>query len=130
MLYHPEIQRVLVEQRVETLRHDARHTIPAAPARADLSRIALRLCRVGDDAALARLAALEGVEVPAGRFVLAELDGRLVAALPLAGGAFLADPFVATTDIRRLLELRASQLREPGERPARLGLGIVRSLSI
>ena len=130
MLYHPEIQRVLVEQRLEILRHDARHGIPAAPARADFSRIDLRLCRVGDDAELARLAALEGVDVPAGRFVLAELDGRLVAALALVGGEFLADPFVATKDIRRLLELRASQLRAPGERPTRFGFGVARSLSI
>lgn len=130
MLYHPEIQRLMVEQKLETLRHDAQHTVPTAPARADISRIALRLCRVGDDAELARLAALEGVDVPAGRFVLAEVDGRLVAALPLAGGEFLADPFVATAHLRRLLELRASQLREPGERPNRFRLGTVRSLSI
>ncbi|HEX5448938.1 MAG TPA: hypothetical protein VFW85_02630 [Gaiellaceae bacterium] len=130
MLYHPEIQRLLVEQKVETLRHDAQHTVPTAPARADFSRIDLRLCRVGDDAELARLAALEEVEVPRGRFVLAEVDGRLVAALALAGGEFLADPFVSTTDLRRLLELRASQLREPGERPPRFGLAAVRSLSI
>lgn len=130
MLYHPEIQRLMVEQRLETLRRDARHTLPAAPVRADISRIALRLCRVGDEAELARLAALEGVEVPAGRFVLADVNGHLVAALAIASGEFLADPFVATTDLRRLLELRASQLREPGERPTRFGFGIARSLSI
>lgn len=130
MLYHPEIQRLMVEQKLETLRHDAQHTVPTAPVRADFSRIDLRLCRVGDDAELARLAALEGVEVPAGRFVLAELNGRLVAALALVSGEFLADPFVATKDIRRLLELRASQLRAPGERPTRFGFGVARSLSI
>jgi hypothetical protein len=128
MLYHPEIQRVMVEQRLESLRRDARHTYPKPSARADISRIALRLCRAGDEAELARLAALEGVAVPAGRFVLAEVNGRLVAALAIASGCLLADPFVATTDLRRLLELRASQLREPGERPARFGL--VRLLSI
>jgi hypothetical protein len=130
MLYHPEIQRVMVEQRLEGLRRDARRSIPAAPPAADISRIALRLCRVGDEAELARLAALEGVRVPDGRFVLAEVDGRLVAALALATGCLLADPFVATSHLRRLLELRAAQLREPGERPSRFRLHAVRSLSI
>lgn len=128
MLYHPEIRRVMIDQRLETLRRDARHEIPAAPAPADLSRIALRLCRVSDEVELARLAALEGVPVPAGRFVLAEVDGRLVAALSLASGYWLADPFVATAHLRRLLELRAAQLREPGEHASRLRLGAVRSL--
>jgi hypothetical protein len=36
----------------------------------------------------------------------------LVAALPLDGGAALADPFKPTSDIVALLELRARQLRE------------------
>jgi hypothetical protein len=130
MLYHPEIQRVMVDQRLEALRRDARRRIPAVPAPADISRIALRLCRVGDDAELARLATLEGVQVPDGRFVLAEVDGRLVAALSLTTGRMLADPFVGTSHLRRLLELRASQLREPGERPSRFRLHALGSLSI
>jgi hypothetical protein len=41
------------------------------------------------------------------------VDGRLVAALPLAGGHMLADPFVRTAHLLPLLELRAAQLREP-----------------
>jgi hypothetical protein len=114
-MFHPDFQQLMVEQRLETLRRDARRPIrvPFAATREDLSGIALRLCRVGDDPALEQLAELEGSTVPAGRLVLAEIDGRLVAALPVAGGCMLADPFVPTAHLRRLLELRAAQLREP-----------------
>jgi hypothetical protein len=117
-VFHPDFQQLLVEQRLETLRRDARRPFraPATPIHEDLRGIALRLCRVGDDPALEQLAGLEGSTVPSGRMVLAEVDGRLVAALPLAGGCMLADPFVATGHLRRLLELRAAQLREPARR--------------
>ena len=81
-----------------------------------LSRIELRLCRVGDAAALEELAELDGKSVPTGRFVLAEVDGRIVAALPLAGGPLLADPFVPATHLHKLLEVRAAQVRLPHER--------------
>ena len=116
---HPDFHHVLVQQHLDLLRRDAAR--PPRPVRgeraaADPGRVVLRLCRVGDEPALEQLAALNGVPAPAGRVVLAEVDGRLVAALPLAGGRLVADPFVATSDLRRLLELRAAQLREPARR--------------
>ena len=46
--------------------------------------------------------------VPKGRLVIAELDGRIVAALPLDGGPPLRDPFVRTAHLLRLLELRVA----------------------
>ena|SRR5438034_6216952 len=91
----------------------------ASHARVDEAEVALRLCNVHDDAALERLAQLEGRPLVAGRFVVAEVDGTLVAAQPLAGGAVLADPFVPTTHILPLLRLRAEQLARP-EQPHRL----------
>jgi hypothetical protein len=42
------------------------------------------------------------------------VGGELVAALPLDGGRPLADPFTHTTDIVRMLELRAAQLTADG----------------
>ena len=39
--------------------------------------------------------------------------GRLVAAQPIEGGTPLADPFAKTIHLRRLLDLRAAQIREP-----------------
>jgi hypothetical protein len=73
--------------------------------------VQLRLCRVGDDPALEQLAELEGRPLPTGRFVVAEVGGRITAALPLAGGAPLADPFARTEHLLPLLELRAAQVR-------------------
>jgi hypothetical protein len=83
----------------------------------EIDGLELRLCRVGDDPDLERLAALDGQPLPFGRFVVAVVDGRLVAALPLGGGRLLADPFVPTAHLLGLLELRADQIRE--HRPQR-----------
>jgi hypothetical protein len=117
MLHHPEIMRFLVAQHVEELRRAARPIhVTATPAATDLTDIELRLCRVGDDPALEQLAALAEQALPAGRLVIAAVDGRIVAALPLAGGSPLTDPFVRTAHLRPLLELRAAQLREPEPR--------------
>lgn len=117
MLQHPEIMRFLVAQHVETLRRAARPVLtPPQPASPDFAGIELRLCRVGDDTALEQLAALAERPLPFGRFVVAVVDGRLVAALPIAGGHALTDPFVRTAHLRPLLELRAAQLREPERR--------------
>jgi hypothetical protein len=60
--------------------------------------------------------------------VVAIVEGRLVAAVPLAGGQTLADPFERTEQLVRLLELRAAQLREVGGRRSLLprALGLLR----
>jgi hypothetical protein len=116
MFVHPEVLRALAEGKIEDMRRErARRPPVASPPRVQDSvqhdpTIALRLCRVGDDPALARLAALEERPAPLGRFVVAEIDGRIVAALPLDGGPPLRDPFVRTAHLLRLLELRAAQL--------------------
>jgi hypothetical protein len=113
-MIHPEIQRLMAADHVERLRRDARRPVRRRPAvREDSSEIELRLCRVSDHEALAELAALSERALPIGSFVVALVDRRLVAALPIDGGCLLADPFVRTVHLRRLLELRAAQIREP-----------------
>ncbi len=77
-------------------------------ARRAVGAIALRRATPTDRAALDRLAQLDDADTPAGDVLLAELDGRLVAALPLDGGRPLADPFVRTQEIVDLLKVRAS----------------------
>ena len=72
--------------------------------------VSLRLSRGSDDPSLERLAALEGRTVPRGRHLLAETDGEVVAALPLAGGQLLADPFRPTAHLLPLMRRRAAQL--------------------
>lgn len=117
MFQHPEVMRFLVAEHVEELRRAAQPILRAArPAATDLAGIELRLCRDGDDPALEQLAALAERPLPFGRFVVALVNGQLVAALPLSGGHMLTDPFVRTTHLRPLLELRAAQLREPEQR--------------
>jgi hypothetical protein len=70
-----------------------------------------------DDArALARLAALDSAEVPAGDLVLAEVDGELRAAVGQDGTA-IADPFRPTAELTALLRIRAATIMPPA--PAR-----------
>jgi hypothetical protein len=81
--------------------------------------VTLRLCRVSDDPVIERLAALEGRRAPQGRHLLAEVDGEAVAALSLADGEFLADPFRPTAHLLPLMRRRAAQLGSP-PRPRRV----------
>ena len=113
-MVHPDIMRLMARERYETLREAGRHAPQEQPeAKLDWSGIELRLCRVADDEQLEELAQLAERRLPFGRFVVAVVNGRIVAALPLGGGRLLADPFARTAHLVPLLELRASQLRTP-----------------
>jgi hypothetical protein len=84
------------------------------------TEVTVRHAHVGDEAALARLAALDGARPLAGPVLVAESDARLLAALPLGSGRPIADPFEPTAELVSLLELRAAQL---DEEPRRRGVG-------
>ncbi len=131
---HPEF----TERMLHDYRHELDRKLELSNMRREAARqserppeaVTLRLCCVGDDDTLDRLAILEGVPVPKGRHVVAEIGGRVVAAMPLAGGRPLGDPFRFTEHLFPLLELRAAQLT--GEPPRRRLLalrGAVRRLS-
>jgi hypothetical protein len=81
------------------------------------SDITVRLAVPSDSSRLRTLAALDSARLPEGELVVAETGGQIVAALPLSGGAAIADPFHRTAAIVQMLELRAAQLR-PRETPA------------
>lgn len=74
---------------------------------------ALTIRRAGarDAAAVDRLAALDSSRAPRGELLVAELDGRAVAALSLADGHVVADPFAHTADVVELLRVRARAAR-------------------
>jgi hypothetical protein len=92
--------------------------------------VTIRLARPQDGEALVRLAQLEGRPEPEGTWVVAEIDGGLVAALPVAGGKPLADPFRRTAHLVPLLELRAKQLTSaPRRRKPVALLGAIRAWS-
>jgi hypothetical protein len=117
-MFDVQLRTMIVNDRIETLRRDAHHPPKeiAARRREDLDEVELRLCKPLDDPALERLAALAERPVPDGRLVVALVRGELVAALPLAGGLALTDPFRRTAHVLPLLELRAAQLRPPRPR--------------
>jgi len=53
---------------------------------------------------------------------MAEVDGSAVAAISVVSGESFADPFATTLELRRLLELRASQLHLSSDEAQRGGL--------
>jgi hypothetical protein len=78
--------------------------------------VLIRAARGSDGDALERLAALDSTEVPAGSLLVAESDGRIVAAIASSTGETIADPFLPTADVTALLELRAAGARVPRAR--------------
>ena len=81
--------------------------------------IAIHLASPADARALARLAALDGAEVPSLPALLATVDGEPRAALSLTTGAVVADPFAPTVDLVELLRLRSAALRDGARRRRR-----------
>jgi hypothetical protein len=81
--------------------------------------VTIRRATEDDRAALGRLHALESRAPSAGvAFLVAEQDGELLAALPLGGGAPVADPFRPTDGLVALLRVRAGDLGRAGTRRA------------
>ena len=113
-MMHPEFRQPLLNDHQRDLDRSARRALwsrPLAEQRQAVDEpLVLRLCCVKDDQALERLAALEGRPLPNGRFVVAEVGGIVVAALPLGCGDLLADPFYPTAHLIPLLQLRAEQI--------------------
>ena len=82
----------------------------------------LRPATADDAAAVARLTALDETAPLDAPAMLAEADGRPVAALSLADGRVAADPFARTRDAVALLRLHAAHVRGSGAGRRRLGL--------
>jgi hypothetical protein len=78
---------------------------------ADSHAIAIRFAASGDADAMQRLALLDSSAPARGETLVAEVDGRIQAALPLTSDHVIADPFEPTAELASLLELRARQLR-------------------
>lgn len=107
---------------LESRMDDARRRADAAALSASRGRggqssqghaehVVIRSAAPTEQGDIARLASLDGRLAPAGDVLVAELHGRLVAAIGLGDSQAVADPFKPTAHIARLLELRAEQLR-------------------
>jgi hypothetical protein len=78
----------------------------------DMAReITIRRSNEGDAAVLAQLAALDGRTEPRGEALIAFVDGEAWAALPLAAGSAIADPFRPAAELVELLQARRSQIQ-------------------
>lgn len=92
--------------------------------------IALRLAHADERGAVERLARLDEAPAPAGDILLALVDGEPVAALSLADGSVVANPFTPTADVVDLLRVRAQRLGAPARAGAlRRGSAVLRSLA-
>ena len=89
------------------LAHSRAQTWRAATAERSVT---LRFGTPVDEGPLARLAALDSSAPLAHPVVLAEVDGQLLAAIAVTGGAVVADPFHPTADLIDLLRTRTRQL--------------------
>ena len=80
--------------------------------------VVIRAARGSDGAALENLARLDSQRPLAGDVLLAEQDGRLVAAV--AGERVIADPFRPTVDVIALLNVRSGRTRRDRRHGARV----------
>jgi hypothetical protein len=120
----------LARTRAEDLRRVARHApaTPDLPAEPVTIPLTLRFAFPDDADAVARLAALDSSDPPPAPLLLAEVGGEPQAALSLANGRVIADPFRSTPALVELLRARARQL-SPGSPSRRLRwprVGLVR----
>jgi hypothetical protein len=92
--------------------HDERTVSETGP-------VTIRLGHTPDEDALRRLAQLNERPTPTGPHVVAEVEGTIVAAMPLGPGEALGDPFRPTAALLTLLEVRAAQLTRRRRLPLR-----------
>jgi hypothetical protein len=71
-----------------------------------------------DDITLRSLAALDSQRPIASPVLIGERDGRPVAAISLADGRLVADPFVPTAQLAALLRMRAGALNTHKKQPS------------
>ncbi len=75
--------------------------------------VGLRLAGPQDRETLRRLAALDDRPLPPGPHLIARVDGAPCAALSLATGELVADPFRRTAELTALLRCHAAGARVP-----------------
>jgi hypothetical protein len=100
---------LMAGQELEARRTGARGR-PLDQSSSPVTRVTLRYSSAADAKRLRQLAGLDSAAVPSGCTLVAEVDGRLRAALPLDGSAPIADRAHGGADFLELLRVRASQL--------------------
>jgi hypothetical protein len=103
---------IAARERQVDLRRAAKRGLHEDPGETPVTRVTLRYSSAADRDGLRRLAQLDSAPPPAGVTLVAEVDGRLRAALPLDGTNAIADPFHRGLDLVELLRVRAAQLAD------------------
>ena len=106
----PELHARVASERLKDDHDRLRPEDDGTPTLA-LKSITIRPLGEDDVAAVERLAELDERPVPPGPLLLAEVDGTIEAAIGLAGGETVANPFSESADAVSLLHVRAAQLR-------------------
>ena len=101
---------VVGRERQRDLLRAAERRQHAGAGQTPVTRVTLRYASAADREELRRLATLDNAVPPAGSALVAEVDGRLRAALPLDGSGPISDPFHRGAELIELLRLRATQL--------------------
>ena len=78
----------------------------------------IRQATIDDQPALERLAALDSQRPLSGRTLIGEIEGSPAAAVSVADGRVIADPFQATAHLVPVLIMRRRSLLAFAERPA------------
>jgi hypothetical protein len=109
-MFHGSLNSALARERNRDLREAAERSRGAGTGETPVTRITLRYAGAADAKRLRYLAELDSTSAPSGAVLVAEIDGRLRAALPLDGTPAIADPFHRGAELIDLLRLRAAQL--------------------
>jgi hypothetical protein len=121
------LRLALIRLRAEEIDRRAQRLGPQLAALGDRNEtrlrdpVTVRFAAPDDARELERIADLDSASLPADPLLIGERAGQPIAALSLADGALVANPFVASADVVALLRLRALQLRraQPSGRHAR-----------
>ena len=115
MLSYSSLSGALAAERERAIREKARD----AWRRRQRGELKLRDATDDDAADLLRLARLDSQgRPPAGKIIVADDRGVLVAAMSVESGTTIADPFRATAPIVAMLRLRAEQMRREATPPS------------
>ena len=91
-------------------------SILPTPTEIPTAGVTIRRLGAADAADVAQLAQLDSTRAPSGALLGADLNGSLVAAISIATGEVIADPFRRTAEIADVLRLRATQIDGPPRR--------------
>lgn len=112
-----EIQNDVVPRRLVWLAPRRRQA--SAPSLSLNTSVTIRYAFPDDEPSLRRLAVLDSAMTPPAPLLVAEVEGKLRAALSLATGETIADPFHPSTGLIDLLRARAQQLTRERRRSRR-----------